>query len=266
MFRFLSLLFGLSLLSACVEVSGQGTNPPPPPPTTPPVVGQVALGGSWQLVELNGRPESGGITLDLGSDNSATGEAPCNRYFGTYAAGSDFSFSLPQIGATRRACPALNLESEYFAALSAATQYRPGREGDTFALLDAAGRTVASYVRASAPQAQVNIEGSWAITAASINGILTPNPGPTTAGITFSGATREFNANLGCNSASGPFTQNGDQIDFGAIAVTARQCFAPAPLEGPLLAAFPLVQRAVQTATGVDLLDAVGNPLIRLAR
>ncbi len=263
MFRFLNVIFASVLLSACVEGTGPITNPPPPPP---PPTQQVSLGGSWQLIALNGRPESGGITLEFGLDNNATGQAPCNRYFGTYAAGSDFSFSLPQVGATRRACPALNLESEYFAALSAATQYRPGREGDTFALLDAAGRTVASYVRASAQSAQVDIEGSWAITAASINGVLTPNPGPTTAGITFSNATREFNANLGCNGASGPFTQNGDQIDFGAIAVTTRQCFAPAPLEGPLLAAFPLVQRAVQTPTGVDLVDPSGQPLIRLAR
>lgn len=262
MFRFLNLILGLSILSACVDVPGQGSNPPPPPPP----VSQVALSGSWQLIQLNGRPESGGITLEFGADNSATGQAPCNCYFGNYTAGSDFSFSLPQVGATRRACPALDLEGEYFVALSAATQYRPGREDDTFALLDAAGSTVASYVRASAPATQVNIEGNWAITAANVNGILTPNPGPTTAGITFSGATREFIANLGCNAASGPFTQNGDQIDFGAIAVTTRQCFAPAPLEGALLAAFPLVQRAAQTPTGVDLIDAAGNPLIRLAR
>lgn len=260
MFRFLSLLLGLSVLSTCVNVPGQGNNPPPPPAS------QVTLGGSWQLTQLNGRPESGGITLEFGADNNATGQAPCNRYFGSYAAGLDFSFSLPQVGATRRACPALNLESEYFAALSSATQYRPGREGGTFALLDAAGRTLASYVQASAPQALVNIEGSWAITAASVNGMLTSNPGPTTAGITFSGATREFNANLGCNAARGPFTQNGDQIDFGAMAVTTRQCFAPAPLEGPLLAAFPLIQRTAATPTGIDLLDAAGNPLVRLTR
>ena len=261
MFRFLTLLLGLSVLSACVNVPRQGTTPPPPTPPS-----QVALGGSWQLIELNGRPESSGITLEFSADNNAGGRAPCNSYFGTYTAGSNFSFSLPQIGATRRACPALNLESEYFAALSSATQFRPGREGDTFALLDAAGRTLASYVPASAPQPRVNIEGSWTITAASVNGILTPNPGPTTAGISFSNATREFNANLGCNAASGPFTQNGEQIDFGAMAVTTRQCFAPAPLEGPLLVAFPLIQRAIATPTGVDLLDAVGNPLVRLTR
>jgi len=262
MFRFLSVIIASGLLWACVEVPGQANNPNPPAPPS----GPVTLGGSWQLVELNGRPESGGITLEFGPDNSATGTAPCNQYFGAYTAGSDFSFTLPQVGATRRACPALALESEYFSALSMATQYRPGREGDTFALLDAAGRTVASYVSASAPIAQIDIEGNWAITAASINGILTPNPGPTTAGITFTAATREFVANLGCNAASGPFTQNGDQIDFGAIAVTNRQCFAPAPLEGPLLAAFPQVQRAAPTPGGVDLVDAAGRPLIRLVR
>jgi len=202
--QFMSLIFVSGFLAACADVTVPGNNPPPS-------AGQVALDGAWQLTALNGRAESSGITLELGADNNASGRAPCNRYFGTYTAGSDFSFSLPRVGATRRACPALNLEREYFNALSAATEYRPGREGDTF-------------------------------------------------------ATREFVANLGCNTASGPFTQNGDQLDFGAIAVTARQCFVAAPLEGPLLAAFPLVQRAAPTPFGIDLLDANGNPLIRLAR
>ncbi len=260
--QFMSLIFVSGFLAACADVTVPGNNPPPS-------AGQVALDGAWQLTALNGRAESSGITLELGADNNASGRAPCNRYFGTYTAGSDFSFSLPRVGATRRACPALNLEREYFNALSAATEYRPGREGDTFALLDASGQTVAIYSRASAapaPALQVNLEGNWAISAASINGVLTPNPGPPSAGITFTAATREFVANLGCNTASGPFTQNGDQLDFGAIAVTARQCFVAAPLEGPLLAAFPLVQRAAPTPFGIDLLDANGNPLIRLAR
>jgi len=223
--QFMSLIFVSGFLAACADVTVPGNNPPPS-------AGQVALDGAWQLTALNGRAESSGITLELGADNNASGRAPCNRYFGTYTAGSDFSFSLPRVGATRRACPALNLEREYFNALSAATEYRPGREGDTF----------------------------WAISAASINGVLTPNPGPPSAGITFTAATREFVANLGCNTASGPFTQNGDQLDFGAIAVTARQCFVAAPLEGPLLAAFPLVQRAAPTPFGiVDILRVAGR-------
>jgi heat shock protein HslJ len=74
------------------------------------------------------------------------------------------------------------------------------------------------------------------------------------------------NANLGCNRASGPYSRNGNALDFGAIAVTTQQCFAPAPLEGPLLSAFDFVQTVVQTPTGVDLLDADGQPLIRLVR
>jgi len=259
MFRRLAIV--ALFLSACAAPppggGGGGGGPVPQP---------VALVGSYSLVALNGQSVQPGITLDLAGDGSFGGNAPCNRYFGNYSAQSDFSFDFSPIGATRRACPALSVESAYFAALDAATQYRPGREGDTFALLDAAGRNVASYVRATPPTAQINIDGNWVITAARVNGVLTANPGPSGTSISFSQATREFNANLGCNSATGPYTLNGNELDFGAIAVTARQCFAPAPLEGPLLVAFDLVRTAAATPTGIDLLDAGGQPLIRLAR
>ncbi len=259
MFR--SLAFAALILSACTAPpsgGGGGGTPQGPQP--------VALIGSYTLIELNGRPVPAGVTLDLAGDGSFGGQAPCNRYFGGYSAGSDFSFGFSQIGATRAACPQLALEGAYLSALGTATQFRPGREGDTIAFLDASGTTVASYVRASSPGAHVDISGNWVITAAQVNGVLTPNPGPTSAGVTFTSATREFSANLGCNNASGPYTRNGNSIDFGAIAVTTRQCFAPAPLEGPLLAAFNLVQTIVQTPTGIDLTDAAGQPLIRLTR
>jgi len=261
MFR--SFALAALILTACTapQTGGGGgggvTNPAPQ---------SVALVGSYTLIALNGQPVAPGITLDLAGDGSFGGQAPCNRYFGGYTARSDFSFGFSQIGATRAACPQLSLEAAYFNALGTATQYRPGREGDTIAFLDASGQTVASYVRNAPQSAEVAIDGNWTISAASVNGVLTPNPGPSSAGITFNSATREFNANLGCNSASGPYTRNGNAIDFGAIAVTARQCFAPAPLEGPLLNAFQFVQTIAQTPSGVDLLGAGGQPLIRLTR
>ena len=264
MFRGLAIV--AFLLSGCTQPlppgGGGPSNAPPPAP-------RVTLIGTYSLVALNGQPVQPGITLILTNESSFSGRAPCNRYFGDYSAGNDFSFDFPQVGATRQACPALSLERDYFSALDTVRQYRPGREGDTLALLNASGRTVANYVstaQTAPPAAQINLDGNWTITAARVNGVLTPNPGPSGTGISFSQARREFNAGLGCNSASGPYTLNGNELDFGAIAVTTRQCFAAAPLEGPILSAFDLVRTAARTPSGIDLLDPNGQPLIRLAR
>lgn len=133
-------MFRPTLPAAALILAACGGVAPDPAP--------IAPTGAWRLVALSGAPVSPGITLTLAADGSASGDAPCNRYFGTYEAGDDFSFSLPQIGATRRACPELQLEAAYLDALGSASQYRLGREGNTFALLDAAGRTVAAYERA----------------------------------------------------------------------------------------------------------------------
>lgn len=265
MFRFL-VPAALALAACAPQSPGGGAGPVSPANPVP-----VALDGSYRLIELNGRPIGGNITLGLTPDGQLNGQAPCNRYFGPYSAGSDFSFSAQQIGATRAACPELQLEGEYFEALRRTTQFRPGREGDTLGLLDGNGRTVASYVRSGPvappppPQQQANIVGDWRITAVRVNGVLTPNQGPTTTGISFD-AGRGFSANLGCNFASGPYTLSGTQLDFGAIAVTTRACFAPAPFEGPIVTALDQTQSIAPTQAGFDMLDPSGQPLMRLER
>jgi heat shock protein HslJ len=117
MFR--SLAFVALFLTACTAPrSGGGGSGTPPTPQS------VALSGSYALIALNGQSVGPGITLDLADDGSFSGQAPCNRYFGGYTAQSDFSFGFSQIGATRAACPQLQLESAYLGALGTATQYR----------------------------------------------------------------------------------------------------------------------------------------------
>ncbi len=266
MFRFLAPA-ALALAACAPPPSGGGGGPVNPSNPVP-----VALDGNYRLIELNGRPIGGNITLGLMPDGQLNGEAPCNRYFGPYTAGSDFSFSAQQIGATRRACPDLQLEGEYFEALRRTTQFRPGREGDTLGLLDGNGRTVASYVRAGGPvvpppsqQQQANIIGDWRITAVRVNGVLSPVQAPSSAGISFD-VGRGFSANLGCNFANGPYTLSGNQLDFGAIAVTTRACIVPAPFEGPIVTALDQTQSVAGTPTGFDLLDPAGQPLLRLER
>jgi len=257
-------------LAACAAPpsggGGGGVDPVVPGNPTP-----VNLDGSYQLIALNGRPVEGGITLDFEPGGQLGGDAPCNRYFGPYNAASDFSFSAQQIGATRRACPQLQLEGEYFEALRRTTQFRPGREGDTLGLLDGNGRTVASFVRSNPPVAppppeqQANIVGDWRIAAVSLNGALTPTQSAPGIGISFVPG-RQFNANLGCNFASGPYTLSGLQLDFGAIAVTERQCLVAAPFEGAIIDALERTQTIAPTPAGFDMIDGVGRPVMQLVQ
>ena len=89
----------------------------------------AALGDSgienrrWLLFELNGQPVPTGGTrepayLELDSEQSrVAGNAPCNRFSGTYElAGNRLQFP-PNIVSTRRACPELDLEGEFLAML-----------------------------------------------------------------------------------------------------------------------------------------------------
>ena len=67
-----------------------------------------------------------GITIEFHSDGTATGSGGCNDYNTTYSAGVGNSISFGPVAATRKFCSpeaVMNLESEYFTALSSVTSY-----------------------------------------------------------------------------------------------------------------------------------------------
>jgi heat shock protein HslJ len=67
-----------------------------------------------------------GITLEFHSDGTASGSGGCNDYSATYTAGAGNSLTFGPAAATRKFCSpeaVMNLESEYFAALSSVTSY-----------------------------------------------------------------------------------------------------------------------------------------------
>jgi heat shock protein HslJ len=73
--------------------------------------------GVWELVEMDGVTFAGAATLDLTQDGHLTGQAPCNNYSATQSAPYPW-FDAGPIIATRRACPELDLETGFFAALA----------------------------------------------------------------------------------------------------------------------------------------------------
>jgi heat shock protein HslJ len=84
----------------------------------------------WLLVELNATPvatlpDSEPVYLELDSALSrVTGNASCNRFFGTYelSDGNRLQFG-PDIGATRRACAQLDVERDFLAMLAGVDAY-----------------------------------------------------------------------------------------------------------------------------------------------
>lgn len=75
--------------------------------------------GVWQLMEMNGQPARGTTTLQFTDRHQISGAAPCNRY----SARMDIPYpwwGTGPIAATKRACPELAAEAEFFAALGAA--------------------------------------------------------------------------------------------------------------------------------------------------
>lgn len=76
--------------------------------------------GTYRLTGMPGGPPPA-ATLVFEDDSTISGEAPCNLYHGQLQAPWP-AFRPGPIAVTRRACPDLEAESRYFAALGAMTQ------------------------------------------------------------------------------------------------------------------------------------------------
>ena len=88
------------------------------------------------LTRFNDMPMAERITLQFPERFRIAGQGPCNRYFAEQPEPLPW-FDLGPIGATRRACPALDLEQRYFAALDA-VQFAE-RAGDVVLLTNESG-------------------------------------------------------------------------------------------------------------------------------
>lgn len=91
----------------------------------------------WTLTELDGKPFTARTTIRFGEDGKVSGQAPCNRYFGTQTAPYPW-LELGPIGATKMACPDLAEEAAYFDALAAITLVEVS--GDVMILSNEDGR------------------------------------------------------------------------------------------------------------------------------
>ncbi len=111
--------------------------------------------GTWEATGMNNGRQAvvsleadSSVTLELGGDGSASGNATCNRYRGTYTVDGE-AIAFGALGSTRMACPSETLaaqEAAYLAALAAAVTWSAA--GDRLELRDASGALQASFARA----------------------------------------------------------------------------------------------------------------------
>ena len=72
--------------------------------------------GAYQLTEMLGQPVNIQVTIAFPEEGKIVGQAPCNRYFTSQDAPLPW-FNVGPIGATKMACPDLDLEQQYFETL-----------------------------------------------------------------------------------------------------------------------------------------------------
>ncbi|WGH79207.1 META domain-containing protein [Jannaschia ovalis] len=91
----------------------------------------------WRLTELDGAPFAAPATLRFPEPSLALGAGPCNVFRAAQSAPYPW-LEIGPVAATRRACPALEAETRYFAALEAMTLAEASDR--VLILSDAAGR------------------------------------------------------------------------------------------------------------------------------
>lgn len=101
------------------------------------------LDSAWELTAIDGRPVAAGPapTLAIDAAGGVSGDAGCNRYFGS-AEVDDGAAAFASLGATRRACAdaeRMAQETRFLEALGTVAAYRAAGDG-RLVLLSADGR------------------------------------------------------------------------------------------------------------------------------
>jgi len=208
----ISLCVGMMILAACTSSGSQQ--------------GGKLTGKVWALTELMGKPpmDGTGISAEFTADGKVAGSAGCNRYSGTYTvSGSNITFSSP-MASTMMMCEqaVMDQESAYLKALGEAKTFTVN--GGQLTLTGGDGAKLVVYKA----QSQDLVSTDWNATAfnngkQAVIGVLEG----TTLTASF-GKDGNISGTAGCNTYSGPYKVNGDQITIGPLASTMKMCSDPA--------------------------------------
>jgi heat shock protein HslJ len=186
-----------------------------------------------------------------------TGDSGCNRYFTSYVAKpATGTMKLGPVGGTRIACEgqANDVEQAYLSALANVQQYRA--TSSSLRLLDAGGKVL---LRFSATDAAKAIEGDWEVTSFYTGSALSSPVAGSTLTAKFDG--KQVSGDAGCNTFSGQYTVDGENITIGTLATTTRACADPAvdAQERQYLQALALAKTFAVSGNRLDLFRADGG-------
>lgn len=222
------------------------------PSAAPDATGPLA-GSSWVLTSY----VSGGSLIDVAegyvvdatfSASTVAGFSGCNQYIAP-ATATDTTLTIGSIATTGRMCKmTIPIEQDYLAALATAASYTAS---DTeLSIADASGATVLTYAAAS----DNPLDGPWVVTGYNNGAEAVVSPvADSEITITFAADGQVFGT-TGCNSFSGPYTVDGDQLTVGAIGLTMMAC------EDALNAQESQFLAALQTPTTIE----VSGPMVTL--
>lgn len=110
-----------------------------------PVIGNLEQ-DSWKLIEYAGKPISAsGIVLTFNAaEKMINGTAPCNNFFASYSLFKEQNnIEIGPVGATRMACPDMDLEMKFTADLNHVVRLKI--EGSNLLMLNAEGELIALF-------------------------------------------------------------------------------------------------------------------------
>lgn len=105
----------------------------------------------WKLIAMDGKPIPTATSRNRepylvfkAFDNRLSGNAGCNSFFGSYVLRGGQQISFSGMGATKMACPDMDVEDQFLHALNMVSHYRI--QGDTLTMYPATGPASLQFV------------------------------------------------------------------------------------------------------------------------
>lgn len=182
----------------------------------------------WVLVELKNKPvaQSRAFIEFNAAENRITGNAGCNRMFGTAEMADKNRIKFSDIGTTKMFCGQPNvmkLEKDFIDYLGQTTRYK--QAGKSLSLY-AGNRLLLKFKAKESSNDETNLEEkTWRLVAIESRKLQNVSKIPY---FVFDKASGKFSGNFGCNSGAGNYEIDGEKILFKEIITTEMACDEPA--------------------------------------
>lgn len=186
------------------------------------------LSGEWSIISVNGEAVSvpGGQDqpfIGFDTENGRIfGNTSCNSIMGNINTSlPDGKIDLSGIASTRMACPDMSLEQNIFKAMSEVEEYKLSTE-NRIELCDGKGNPMLVLEKRKPTLSNADLDGEWTIK--ELDGKKLDKENKNYRKIYFDLSDKTFSCTTSCNSMSGIFQSNANDISFGAIAQTEMAC------------------------------------------